>query len=228
MWWWVVGISVLAIFVLVLFSNIKVRVKYFREGENDEVDAAITALFGLVQLRYNVPTIELRPWLQGIRMDVSKKKSSDMLPTLDFSREEMQRFFARVRTLIVHMKNYKAWLEGTLQHIHVVEFRWGTRFGLDDAPETGIASGVLWSMKSMVVGMMSRWVTLDERPIMSVTPMFQNPKFRTDVYVRTRVRVHRLIAIGGMLMFRVIRKKGGWKVWFRVLRDALMHKRTVA
>jgi hypothetical protein len=228
MWWWIVSLSLLALFVLVMFSNIKVRVRYVREGENDELDTNISAVFGLVQLKYKVPTIELKPWLRGIRVDVSKKESSDLLPTLDFTREEMQMFAARIRTLIAHMRDYKAWLAGALQHVHIVQFRWETRFGLTDAPETGIASGVVWSLKSMVVGLMSRWVTLDERPVMMVTPLFQNPKFRTDVLVRTKVRVFRVLAIGGMLMFRVLRKDGGWKVWFRVLRNALLHKRSVA
>jgi hypothetical protein len=227
MWWWVVGIISLAIFVLVLLSNIKVRVKYFRERENDEVDATISALFGLVRLRYKMPTIELKPWLRGIRADVSKEESSNLLPPLEFSREEMQTFVARGRVLIDHMKNYRMWLAGTMQHVHVVEFRWETRFGLGDAPETGIASGVVWSLKSVVVGMISRWVALDERPVMTVTPLFQNPKFRTDVLVRTKIKVFRIFAIVWMLMFRVLRKKGGWKVWFRVLRGALLHKRTV-
>ncbi|MCI3920239.1 DUF2953 domain-containing protein [Paenibacillus sp. TRM 82003] len=217
MWWWIAGLIGLAAVIAVLLSNIHVRIKYFREGENDEVDATLRALFGLVRLRYKVPTIELKPMLRGFRMKVSQKDTSSMLPTLDFTREELQTFLARARRLISNMKNAREWIMDTMHHVHVSELRWKTRFGLGDAAETGMASGVVWSMKSAMVGVFSKMMTLDQRPDLQVDPRFGEKTFRTDVSARFRVRVIRTFVIGGMLLYRVLRQKGGWKVWFRVL-----------
>jgi len=201
----------------VLLSNVRVRVKYFREGENDEIDASLKALFGLVRLRFKVPTVELKPWLRGIRLKVDQEESSAAVPELDFAREEIERFVRRVRKLVVHMKNYKQFFADTLQHVRVEELRWETRFGLGDAAETGLTGGVVWGLKSAVIGYASRWVSLERRPAMQVTPVFNKPTFRTDALVRTRIRVYRLLLIGTMLLVRVFRRRGGWIVWFRVL-----------
>jgi len=218
MWWWVaIAAAAIVLLAAVLLSNVRVLVKYYREGENDEIDASLKALFGLVKLRYKVPTVELKPWLSGIRLKVAQQESSEALPELDFAREEIERFIRRVRKLVVHMKNYKQFFAGTLQHVHVEELRWETRFGLGDAAETGVTGGVVWGLKSAALGFASRWVALERRPAMQVTPVFNKPTFRTDVLVRTRIRVFRILLIGTMLLVRIFRRRGGWIVWFRIL-----------
>jgi len=218
MWWWIAIIaSLVLMFVTVLFSSVRVRLKYYREGENDEVDASLTALFGLVRLRYKVPTVELKPWLRGLRLKVAPKETSGVLPELDFGREEIERFTQRVRKLVAHMKNFKKFFADTLRHVHIVELRWDTRFGVGDAAETGMTGGVIWGLKSTVIGIASRWVTFERRPAVQVTPVFNQPTFRTDVVVRIRMKVFRLFAIGAMLVFRVLKRRGGWIVWLRTL-----------
>ncbi len=217
-WWWIALAAALAVLLVVtLFSSVRVRLKYYREGENDEIDAALTALFGIVRLRYKIPTVELKPWLRGIRLKVAPAESSGVLPELDFAREEIKRFVKRVRKLIVHMKDFKQFFSDTLKHFHVVELRWETRFGVGDAAETGMTGGLVWGVKSAVLGLASRYLTFEKRPAVQVTPMFNQSTFRTDVVVRTRIKVFRLIAIGAMLVYRVLKRRGGWIVWLRTL-----------
>ncbi|WP_158299272.1 DUF2953 domain-containing protein [Paenibacillus antri] len=218
MWWWIASAAALAVLiVVVLLSSVRVRLKYYREGENDEVDASLSALFGLVRLRYKVPTVELKPWLNGIRMKVAPEETSGVLPELDFAREEIRRFVQRVRKLIAHMKNYKRFFADTLKHVHVVELRWDTRFGLTDAAETGMTGGVVWGLKSALLGVASRWMSFERLPSVTVTPVFNQPTFRTEIVIRTRMKVFRIIAIGAMLVYRVLKRRGGWIVWLRVL-----------
>jgi hypothetical protein len=217
-WWWIALAAALAVlFVVTLFSSVRVKLKYFREGENDEIDATLTALFGIVNLRYKIPTVELKPWLRGIRLKVASEETSGMLPELDFARDEIKRFVKRVRKLIVHMKNFKQFFADTLKHVHVDELRWNTRFGVGDAAETGMTGGLVWGVKSAVLGVASRFMTFEKRPAVQVTPVFNQSTFRTDVVVRTRIKVFRLIAIGVMLVYRVLKRRGGWIVWVRTL-----------
>lgn len=217
--WWLAAAAVAAAATAVLCSNVRVRIRYFREGHNDEVDAAVTALFGLVRLRYKVPTIELKPWLSGIRLKVAQDQGESVtpLPEFDFAREEIERFFRRAKLLIEHMNDFRKFFAGTLQHVHVLELRWETRFGLGGAAETGVTSGAVWALKNAVLGVASRWMSFERRPQVRVSPVFAETLFRTDAMVRSRIRVIRLIMIGTMLLFRVARRKGGWLVWLRVL-----------
>jgi hypothetical protein len=230
MWWWIAGAVVLLLIAVILWSEVRVRVKFYREGENDEVDAALSALFGLVRMRYKVPVVKLRPMLNGLRMKITKEHQGPGIPYLDanISREDVEIFIKRVRRLITHMNNYKAWMAGTFKHLHIVEFRWETRFGLGDAPQTGVAAGVIWSLKSVVLGYISRWFPLDKRPNLQVVPLFTERAFRTDVTVRTKIRVYHLIAAAVMLMIRVLQTEGGWKVWFRELYGIVAKKRPAA
>jgi len=217
MWWWIV-LAVLAVLLFaVLLSNVRIGAVYVREGENDEIDLSVRALFGLVRLRYKVPTVELKPFFRGIRLKVDEKDSKGSMPVIDFTREEIHNFILRVRELIQHMKNVRAFLAGTLQHIHVTEISWSTRFGVGDAAETGMTGGVVWGLKSAVIGYLSRWVTLERRPEIQVIPAFNQVEFRTDFRLESCVRVARLFVIGGMLFYRVLKRPGGWKVWVREL-----------
>lgn len=217
MWWWIAVAALLAAAIAALFSDIRTRVVYYREGENDEVDLKVRALFGLVRLRYQVPTFELKPMLKGFRMDVSQSGAGLLNPTFDVSRREIETFVARARRLLSHMNDYRKWMTDSMRHVHVAELSWTTQFGLGDAADTGMAAGVVWSVKSAIVGVASQMMTLDARPNVRVDPLFGESKFRTDVVVVSKVRVHRSLAMGIMLMYRVLRRKGGWKVWVREL-----------
>jgi len=214
--WWIVALIVLLLVAVALVSELRVKLAYFREGEDDEVDIDIKALYGLVRFRYKVPTIQLKPKLDGFRMKI-KQQHTGQEPVVEFTREEIETFIRKVRKLLAHMKEYKDWLAGTLHHLHLTEMRWETRFGNGDAPETGLSAGVLWSLKSAVVGYASRWVTLAERPSLRVTPVFGRPCFRTEARLCMHTPIYRLVVVGAMLMYRVVRKRGGWQVWFRTL-----------
>lgn len=215
MWIFLSAVGLLfALVAAALASEVHVRVKYVREGEDDELDAAVTAFFGLVRRRYRVPAIELKPMLQGMRLKlVHRRRREDKSSHADVSKEEVEAFLQRTRLLLLHMRDYKDWFAGVLHHIHVTQFRWETEFGLGGAPETGWFAGVAWGVKSAVVGIACRWFTFRERPELRVVPDFQRVAFRASVVFRAKARMFRLIMGGCMLLLRILRVRGGWKVW---------------
>lgn len=224
------GIALAAGVLLViaaLFSNIFIEIDYVRNGKNDEFDCKVRALYGLVRVGAKVPKVKMKPKLGGIQLKLAPTTKEGEGPPrdVDYSMEELRRYIEILNELLTHMKNVHAWLSGTLQHLHVTKLRWDTRFGLPDAAQTGMACGALWGMTSGALGYVSRWVTFETQPALQITPVFNEPMFQTELQAKGRIRMHRMLSALFLLFFRILRKRGSWKVWLRLMLGLYRQKR---
>ncbi|WP_274364461.1 DUF2953 domain-containing protein [Paenibacillus thermotolerans] len=216
------GIAFLLIFALsmtlLLTSNIVIQLKYIREAKNDEVRLHVTALYGLVDVKYRVPVIKLKGMAEGIKLKMKRADQAEAPASRKvYSRDDISRFVHNTRELIRHIKDFKEWVAGTLGRIHVERIRWKTRFGLGDAPETAIAYGVVWSLKSSLLSRMLLPFSLETKPELSVEPVYNEVCFQTEAEAKMRINVFHLLLGIVMLAARVARKKKNLKVWRRVL-----------
>ncbi len=106
---------------------------------------------------------------------------------------------------------------GTLCRFHCTELTWETRIGAGDAPETAVSTGAAWAVKSAMLAVIYRAVAFDIRPLVSVTPKYNQIEFATEFSCRLKVRVFSLLASMSLLLKRLGKIKGGWKMWHRVL-----------
>lgn len=76
----------------------------------------------------------------------------------------------------------KMWqkFEGLKSFVHCDYFYWHTRFGYDDAALTGLATGLIWTVKSLLLQYFSHVIPLRTAPIIQVEPSFQEPAFHTE------------------------------------------------
>lgn len=82
------------------------------------------------------------------------------------------------------------------------EFRWVTRFGAGDPALTGLLTGVVWSVKGTVFGLLNRNMRLTREPVIRVEPDFQSFTFRTSVRCIVRVRLGDIISAGAGFWFK--------------------------
>lgn len=82
------------------------------------------------------------------------------------------------------------------------EFRWVTRFGVGDPALTGLLTGVVWSIKGTVFGLLNRNMRLLREPVIRVDPDFQSFTFRTTVRCIVRVRLGDIITAGAGLWLK--------------------------
>lgn len=221
---WLLGsAAILALAAAVLFSNIRLKVQYIREGKNDLLTFTVKALFGLVSIHYKVPEMKLKQGLQGVQMRVEKPSEQSKI---GWSREELRSMAQTGKVLLQNIWGKQKWIEGSLKHVHVYVLQWETVYGAGDAAQTGFASGLLWGLKGTVISILSRWLTMEVRPALSVSPSYNAHMFQTRVYAILRIRLFRLLGIVLMLLWRILREKGGWKVWWKaVIRKKTMPKR---
>ena len=230
MWWWAAALLAAAA-ALALFSDIRIRIRYVREGRNDEIDAGLTGFYGLVRLRRKVPMMELMPWLSGLKLKLDRVGGgrgggNGGEEELKYTRDDVRRILRKTRLLVRHMADFREFLAGTLQHVHVSGLKWTTRIGTGDAAETGVVCGAVWGLKCAAAGAAGRWVTYGSVPQIDVAPAFGSAYFRTELVLRARIRVFRLLHACAMLLVRIARRKGGLKAWAEALiRDKSRRKR---
>jgi len=222
MWWLIAGIAFAILLIIVAVSKVRILVMYWKEGKDDSVSMSISALFGRVRFEYKVPLIALKPKLAGIRIRVSEQQSKD--PEKEWSIDEIRAAIRNFKVLISYMKQYREWISESSKHVHIESLRWQLHCGLGDAPQTGVASGILWGLMGSIISAASRKVTFDCRPDLQLIPVYQDvPVFRTEVSVRAAIRVYWLFVIVSMMVWRVLKRRGGWKVWYKIL----IRKKTV-
>jgi hypothetical protein len=217
--WGMILIALIALIAYtVLVSNVKVRLKYIRSEADDEAVLTVIALYGLVYLRYRVPAVKLKGLFHGVHFRVEKPKAGGETALEELlSRKEIMKYYRNFKVLLRYMANYREWLSDTMSHFCVSKVRWRTMIGAGDAPETAVATGIVWSVKSSILAQFLRLFKLDTRPEIAVDPDFNRMSFRTEAELHMHVRLYRLFVSLIMLLLRVLREKGGLKTWVRIL-----------
>ena len=209
--------------VLVLILKINIELSYVRYNDvHEEIECIIDTFFGLLRWQYKIPVIKLYPKLHGVLFELNKHKeapainssvSGNHLITL----KQLESFTQRTRKLLLHMKQFKKWILSTCDHIEVNQLRWETSFSLEDAATTGIATGYLWMLKSIVIQWLTRLFTFREHPCYIVHPTFDERNFVTYFQMKVACRIFHLLQSLIMLIVNITMTHRGWKTWLKML-----------
>ncbi|OPJ57256.1 hypothetical protein [Alkalithermobacter paradoxus] len=71
----IVFVAILIIVFLIVNSKVKMSIKLLKNGENDEVVINISALYGLVRYKKEIPFVDLNANKEGVKFKVSKRTS---------------------------------------------------------------------------------------------------------------------------------------------------------
>lgn len=155
--------TILAALLGLCFFNLKIRICLLQED---------TTISGKVVLRI----LNFLGWTFKFPSRISKPKPPNKLPSpgriLDFSRTFLQ---------------INIWL---IKHIKCTRFIWKTKLGVGDAAATGIGSGLLWSIKGFLLGLLKRTVDWEDCKVeIDVIPIFNGKAMKTEFdcifYLRT-------------------------------------------
>jgi hypothetical protein len=222
--WLIVILCVLGVTAFILGSSIELKLIYIRERENDKFVLNLRGLFGLVRLRYHIPILRLKTSAAGVGLEMTEQhrlptQRSRSAPAEHFiTRDKMERAIRTARHLIEHRQHLAIWWRQTCQHIHVMHWNWQTRLGWHDAPTTAVTSGILWSLKSLVIGWVSQTFRIQRMPSIQITPVYDQQIFRTEFKIIMKMRfIHALFSFSRLAM-RVARSYQGWKTWILAMR----------
>ncbi|QKG84283.1 DUF2953 domain-containing protein [Kroppenstedtia pulmonis] len=213
----VAGIGVMGVFVL---SPVRVFVVYYRRGEDDQLKTQIRLLWGLIRLRYEMSMADLtEKGLQvkekGVPKSPGKKKRRRKRITL----ATLQRWARESRYLqerIVHLYDV---LRRFFSQVVCERLTWVSDIGTGDAAETGVLTGVVWSVKTTMIGMLGSYIRWGRSPDLDVRPFFEKEILDTNLNCIIRFRVgHAILAV--LRLLTRIHGKGSEKNWQSTLYKA--------
>lgn len=179
-----VGLIVILLAVI-LFSYIECKIIVHVSGTHPRIWVGIRACYGLIRFKYEVKKVDLETIKQTKRFGDDKNDMGK---------------FAKVFISL-------------LSQTHVIMYQWDMELGLGEAPQTAIASGLAWSLLSVVTGVATQYITFDVIPSIQVIPKYNDLSFLTRLVCISRLRVVHSIGAVYMLIYRILRAKGGVKPW---------------
>ena len=223
--WLVLGILVLLLIVLLLIlvmaSSITVRMNLVLRSREHHAMVHIRLLYGLIDRRYEFP---LRLAETGIEREEESTgfSSEGNLEIEDKTGEKMKDRlklgFKDFKLLVRATDGLKDWLIDTMSKVKLSGILWSSDVALDNAAETAVAAGALWGVKHTVLGWLSYHLKMKSVPELYVNPDFNGPpQFSTSFHCTAKVSVAKMMMAGLGLLIRVLKVKGGIRIWRNTL-----------
>ncbi|MBP1935716.1 DUF2953 domain-containing protein [Paenibacillus sediminis] len=224
MWIWlgvIAGLLILIV-VLVLLSNIHIRLQLSKLNHNDKIMIEVRAIYGIIKYKYEIPFIVFKDYKSGFI--VENEQSNNMMKDQtsekkqNINKQKIQLMVEQFKKILKNTDRFLSWFNQTLSHVKVTKLTWSTRVGLEGAAETATIAGLLWGLKAALVGYMSYRVRLLKTPELQVVPLFHDkPQFSTEIVCIAKISCGYAIYAGLVLIVRVLKVKGGVKQWQNIL-----------
>jgi hypothetical protein len=229
--WLGLVLFLVAVVVWISLSRLRVQLYFSRVKDNDHFFAEFKVLGGLFSRRLEIPYIEYRGIFGGIFVKMVKLGAmgaqQDHLQDVQkqhLTPERISDMYHWGKRLLKHVKDFTEWLRHTLTHVKCSEFRWDTRLGIGDAAETALATGMLWAVKSTLFGYIFQYVHLETKPKLSIQPQYNHTEFSSEFSCHANIRIGFLIFSLLVLVWRIMKSKGGLKFWQTIFRRPRVQK----
>ena len=217
LWLWLcIGIGIIALVAVVLVSHFEVKGVHIYEADRQNIHYNIRALFGLVRLKLSVPILNFKGFHEGIvlgtKVDkVNANEETDMKEQI--TPQRAKDIYDHMKLLLRNVDDFSAWLSSSLARVKCEELRWHTAVGTGDAASTAVVSGLLWGVKSSCIAFLSQRICLVTAPQLNIRPEYNAAGFSTELVLILRIRHVEIVRSAWMLLLRIMRVKGGLKVW---------------
>ncbi|NSL51300.1 DUF2953 domain-containing protein [Calidifontibacillus erzurumensis] len=196
---------IIVLLFLLSFTKLKIKVDLSHNNESNHFKITIKALFGLISYTIDVPLLKIDTDHPSLIVKNEQKVGKSHVPISENTKRitvnDILKKIEQVKEFIDHVIHFHEIVKKFLKKISIHKFEWHTSFGLGDAAQTGIASGLLWSAKGTIVGLLSKAMNLMTMPQLSITPSFQ------DRFATTRLICIFSFRIGHAMVgaFRVVK-----------------------
>ena len=201
--WVLIIIVALLVFIFLLsIMKLKIKIDILHAGDNDHIKIKAMALFGLISYTYDVPLIKINKENPSLIVKTEQKMGNEnkTLNSEDKKKitpNDMLKNIRKSKEFMEHVIHLHKIVKKFIRHISIDKLEWNSSLGLGDAAQTGVAIGVLWSLKSGIVGLLSHYMKLKSKPELTVNPHFQEILTHTSLKCIISFRIGH--AIGGAL-----------------------------
>ncbi|MFS0822402.1 DUF2953 domain-containing protein [Bacillus sp. 1P02SD] len=175
-WLLFISLFLVLLIILIMITRLTIFIEANHSQDDDHIKIRFSIWFGLIRYTINVPMVAVdnespsivfkKEKKGNIATDEKKKKEKFSVHNLMDNLHDTKVILQRVIDLVPILKNF-------LKKIAVSKFEWHSHIGVGDAAHTGIITGLGWSIKGTIVGVMSHYLDLKTPPDYSITPSFQ-------------------------------------------------------
>jgi hypothetical protein len=192
-WLWSVLVFVLFVTVFACLSHIRVRVRYSRSGQLDQLVIVFQAVYGLIRYQVILPSIVMR----GLNVVYNEKRSGS-IPGIGehkhrhrriIGRGTVKRYAKAYRVILRNTRMFKQWARQTLKKIECTRWRLDFRVGTGDAASTAVVTGLLWAVSGCAAGAASQFLRLKASPHSQVSPNYSATEFTVVWEADFRIRL---------------------------------------
>ncbi len=172
-------------FLCVVFGFLKINIRftYLKDGINDEIVVVFSTLHGLVSVKREINVIEMvasgsKP---AMRLEEEMEVSGGGRPVKETGRIlSLSVIIEKIRQVKEMIGNYMEAFRYITGKTTVRYFKWETGIGTGDAALTGIISGLLWNVKTIVIAFINRRCRILEQFKVDIKPDFERIALTTQ------------------------------------------------
>ncbi|WP_238583589.1 DUF2953 domain-containing protein [Anoxybacteroides amylolyticum] len=193
-------IVAIILILLVVFLCMKLSISLFFQHAQDDDECRITfsMLFGLIRYTVRIPLIKVDKESPGIvvahKQTVQNVSESEPKRS-KYNPREIVHSFKEAKDFVHHVVHLHVIARKFFSHVSVTKMEWQSKIGTGDAAKTGLVVGMGWSLKYGVVAIISKYMRLKTKPLLSITPSFQQAVSETKFVCMIHFRIgHAIVA----------------------------------
>lgn len=199
---WIIIILMILFFILFLIFITKITIILDLQhiGNDDHLKIKLRA-WRYIRYTINIPLVKVDDEANLIIKQEQKagtEESNRKVKETEnkITPEEEVRALHDVKEILQHIIGLHKIVRRFLKKIKVTEFEWHSQIGIGDAAHTGMITGVAWSIKGGVVGLISSYMKLQTAPVMTISPAFNVFCSRTKLKCMIQFRFGQAIFAG--------------------------------
>ena len=203
--WFIITLASIVMMFLLFYSKIYVAIKYKRNGSNDYIAIDVYTFKRILTYSMQVPMIKIDDINNSLWLN-SKIETGENQAKTHSKREKrfvrkIVRFYmlhpGKLRHIISKVHNYMRLyckvMEKFIHSLHCEQLHWKTVYGSEDAAVTGIVTGMLWTVKSLIITRLKKHVIVKNKPVFTVKSIFGHNHFNVDFQCIFSIRLGNVI-----------------------------------
>lgn len=185
----------IAILILIIYIPFYAYIRIIKKNDKEHIELGVIAIKGLIKFGFEIPFIDIIKLGNkysvefGERLESGEQEKDIVNKTKKLRFDKLIKKFNKTKKM---RDVFNAFINYLIKKIQIKKIIWKSNVGLDDAALTGIASGVLWMMKGLVVSLVSNKTNLEEINI-DITPYFDESVFETDFHCIIKLKLAHII-----------------------------------
>jgi hypothetical protein len=195
-----------------MFLQITISLSVSQRNEENDTRLMVSLLKGLLKFKIEIPKLALKELADKPKVEiVGQVETAEGAPVTELKeRIKISTLFYYLKKIKEFIDNYWGIVSYLLKAVNINKLSWVTEFGTGDAAVTGVATGVVWTLKGGILTILSRYLTLkDKKPELQVIPRFQQGGLYLDLNCIFAIRIgHIIIATIRFVFKKFLRQRG--------------------